>query len=175
MASWYGRYFDPKQFGVPYDAPEEHLLDLVRWCELLLTAYTACYAPAPETPPPDPAAEGQAVLRDFDKARFHIDSRAESTARQGRFLAAQYLREVLRLTNLEWFGLLLWLLPAYDERFGPWLGQLRGNANLRQPGFDLTVKLFHFVAAAEAVPQYHQQRRSLEEKAEFALILALAQ
>ena len=172
MASWYGRYFDPKQFGVPYDVPEEHLLDLVRWCELLLTAYTACYAPAPETTPPDPAAEGQAVLRDFDKARFHIDSRAEATARQGRFLAAQYLREVLRLTNLEWFGLLLWLLPAYDERFGPWLGQLRGNANLRQPGFDLTVKLFHFVDAAEAVPQYHQQRRSLEEKAEFAFLQA---
>ena len=29
----------------PYAAPEEHLLDLVRWCELLLSAYLPCYAP----------------------------------------------------------------------------------------------------------------------------------
>ena len=45
MPSLYRQFFDAAQFGAPYAAPEEHLLDLVRWCELLLTAYLPCYAP----------------------------------------------------------------------------------------------------------------------------------
>ena len=45
MPALYGRFFDPKQFAVPYGAAEEHLLDLVRWCELVLSAYLPCYAP----------------------------------------------------------------------------------------------------------------------------------
>lgn len=175
MPSLYRRYFDAQQFCVHYDAPEEHLLDMVRWCELLLSAYLPCYAPqirwegALEIGQ-DPDTLRQKVLLDFDKALFHIDARARASADRGDFLAVQYVREVLKLTNLELFALLLWLLPAYDERFGPLLGRLQGNPNLRRPSFDLALKLFHFVDAAEDVPQYHQQRRFLEEKARFAFL-----
>ena len=44
MPSLYRQFFDTERFGAPYAAPEEHLLDLVRWCELLLSAYLPCYA-----------------------------------------------------------------------------------------------------------------------------------
>lgn len=175
MSALYSKFFDPKQFAVPYEAPEDHLLDLVRWCELLLSAYLPCYAPdirwegAVETGE-DPGTARQAVLLDFDKALFQIDQRARASGERGDFLATQYVREVLKLTNLELFALILWLLPAYDERFGPLLGALQGSQTLRRPSFDLTLKLFHFVNAAEEVPQYHHQRRTLEEKARFAFL-----
>ena len=175
MPSLYRQFFDARRFGAPYAAPEEHLLDLVRWCELLLSAYLPCYAS--QIPwegalegAADPGAVRQSVLQDFDKALFHIDARARASADRGDFLAAQYVREVWKLTNLELFALMLWLLPAYDERFGPLLGQLQGNPGLRRPSFDLALKLFHFVDAAEDVPQYHLQRRALEEKADFAFL-----
>ena len=175
MPSLYRQFFDPKQFGAPYAAPEEHLLDLVRWCQLLLSAYLPCYAPqipwaGGQGEQADPGALRQEVLRDFDKALFHIGARAESTAKAGGVLAGQYVREVWQLTNLELFALVLWLLPAYDERFGPLLGQLQGSQALRRPSFDLALKLFHFVDRAEDVPGYHAQRRALEEKADFAFL-----
>ena len=175
MPSLYRQFFDAAQFGAPYAAPEEHLLDLVRWCELLLTAYLPCYAPqipwegAPEERTGPEALRGE-TLRDFDKALFHIDARARASAEKEDFLAAQYVREVWKLTDLELFALVLWLLPAYDERFGPLLGQLQGNPALRRPSFDLALKLFHFVDRAEDVPGYHAQRRALEEKADFAFL-----
>ena len=175
MPSLYGQFFHSKQLGAPYDAPEEHLLDLIRWCELLLSAYLPCYAPeirwaGTREAAEDPESLRREALREFDKALFHIDARARASADRGDFLAAQYVREVWKLTNLELFALMLWLLPAYDERFGPLLGQLQGNPGLRRPSFDLALKLFHFVDAAEDVPQYHLQRRALEEKAAFAFL-----
>lgn len=175
MPALYGKFFDPKRFAAPYERPEEHLLDLVRWCELLLSAYLPRYAPdirwAGET---DLAAAGEdlrrEVLLDFDKARFHIDARARASGERGDFLAGQYVREAMKLTNLELFALVLWLMPHYDERFGPLLGRLQNNPTLRRPGFDLALKLFHFVDAAEDVPGYHRQRRALEEKAYFTFL-----
>ena len=176
MPALFSRFFDPDQFARPYEAPEDHLRDLVRWCELLLSAYLPCYAPdirwagGGEMGEEDREALRREALLNFDKALFHIDARAKASGERGDFLAAQYVREVLKLTNLELFALLLWLLPAYDERFGPLLGSLQGSQTLRRPSFDLTLKLFHFVDAAEEVPGYHSQRRSLEEKADFAFL-----
>lgn len=175
MPTLFGRFFNPEQFAVPYDVPEEHLLDMVRWCELLLSAYLPCYAPdirwmgAMEMGE-DREAVRREVLLNFDKALFHMDARAKASGERGDFLAVQYMREVLKLTNLELFALILWLLPAYDERFGPLLGSLQGSQTIRRPSFDLVLKLFHFVEAAEDVPGYHRQRRALEEKAQFAFL-----
>ena len=175
MPNLYRQYFDPEQFGRPYADPEEHLLDLVRWCELLLAAYLPCYAP--QIPwaktwegDADPDRVREDVLRDFDKALFHVDARARASGERGDFLAAQYVREVWKLTNAEWFALILWLLPAYDERFGPLLGQLQGSSVLRRPSLDLALKLFHFVDRTEDVGRYHAQRRALEEKLEYAFL-----
>ena len=171
MASYFSRFFDAKQFTAAYAAPEEHLTDLVRWCELLLSAYLPCFLPDPNgTARPDPEAVRREVLLDFDKALFHIDARAETSVKAGDFLAAQYVREVLKLTNLELFALVLWLLPEYDQRFGPLLGRLQGSPSLHRPSFDMAIKLFHFTDKAEEIPQYHAQRHALEEKASFTFL-----
>lgn len=176
MVSFFGRFFDPKQFCVPYDTPEEHLLDMVLRCELLLSAYLPCYAPHVTWPAadlgesPDPDAVRTGILRDVDKALFQIDARAKASAERGDFLALQYVREVFKLNALELFALVLWLLPAYDERFCRLFAALQEDASRKQPGYDLVLKLFHFVGRAEDVAGYHSQRHALKKKAEFALL-----
>ena len=170
MSTLFRRFFDPKQFGVPYAAAEDHLLDLVRWCELLLSAYLAGYPQGAGQAEEQQDRFRQDVLTNFDKALFHIDARAKASGEAGTFLAAQYVREVFKLTNLELFALLLWLLPQYDERFGPLLGRLQNSQTIRRPSLDLVLKLFHFTDAAEDVPQYHRLRKILREKASFAFL-----
>lgn len=190
MASLYGRFFEPSLFGSPYQEPEEHLTDMVRACELLLCAYLAglrdsrgaavervllLTAPAGAieglfdgTVPPD--ALRTAALRDYDKARFHMDARVEASVKQGDFLALQYVRELWKLNELELFAFALALLPRYDARFGQIFAFLEGSGQPCPPSLDLTLKLFHLVGRADQVPGYHAQRRSLRQKAQFAFL-----
>lgn len=186
MASLYGRFFEPSLFAVPYAEPEEHLIDMVRCCELLLWAYLAGRGTAAERVLPLVAPEGgidglldgsvpldtlrDNALRDYDKARFHMDARAEATAQEGGFLALQYVRELWKLNELELFAFALALLPRYDTRFGQVFAFLEGSSKPCPPSLDLTLKLFHFVERAEQAPGYHAQRRSLRQKAEYAFL-----
>lgn len=184
MASLYGHFFDPIRFAMPYQEPEEHLADMVRCCEILLCAYLAgrgraadrvlpLVAPAGETEGLFDRASSldalrEQALRDYDKARFHMDARARLTAEGGGFLALQYVRELWKLNELELFAFALALLPRYDARFGQVFAFLEGSAKPCQPSLDLTLKLFHLVGRAEQVPGCHAQRRSLREKSEYA-------
>ncbi len=189
MASLYGHFFKPSLFGVPYEEPEEHLLDMVRCCELLLYAYLTglragrggaervllLIAPSGEI---EGLFDGEATLdairetalRDYDKARSHMDARAASSAKDGSFLALQYVRDLWKLNELELFAFALALLPRYDARFGQVFAFLEGSARPCPPSLDLTVKLFHLVERAEQVPGYHQQRWSLRQKAGSAFL-----
>lgn len=182
MATLYGRFFEPGQFARPYGQPEEHLLDMVRACELLLSAYLfhtgadralallsgreALEGLLPE----EPEAVRKEVLRDYDKARFHIDARAEASAEQGAFLALQYVRELWKLNELELFAFMLALLPRYDGRFGQVFAFLEGKRGSCRPSLELSLRLFHFARRTEQVPGYHAQLRGLEEKARFAFL-----
>lgn len=183
MASLYGRFFEPSLFAVPYQEPEEHLIDMVRCCELLLCAYLAGREAAERVLPlavpagrTDGLFDGSApldtlredALRDYDKARFHMDARAQATAKEGGFLALQYVRELWKLNELELFAFALALLPRYDIRFGQVFAFLEGSPKPCPPSLDLTLKLFHLAERAEQVPGYHAQRRSLRQKAEYA-------
>lgn len=184
MASLYGRFFDLDLFAAPYREPEEHLADMVRCCEILLCTYLAGRGPAAERVLALVAPAGQAkglldgaaasevlreqALRDYDKARFHMDARARATAEGGGFLALQYVRELWKLNELELFAFALALLPQYDTRFGQVFACLEGSSRPCPPSLDLTLKLFHLVGRAEQVPGYHAQRRSLREKSEYA-------
>ncbi len=186
MASLYGRFFDPALFSAPYQEPEEHLLDMVRCCELLLCAYLAGRGAAAGrvlslvAPPggidglPDGSVPLELLrdnaLRDYDKARYHMDARAQATAERGGFLALQYVRELWRLNELELFAFALALLPRYDSRFGQVFAFLEGSPRPCPPSLDLTLKLFHLAERAEQVPGYHAQRWSLRQKAEFAFL-----
>ena len=143
MSTLYGRFFEPGQFARPYGQPEEHLQDMVRACGL---------------------------LRDYDKARFHIDARAEASAEEGAFLALQYVRELWKLNEPELFAFMLALLPRYDGRFGQVFAFLEGKRGPCQPSLELSLRLFHFARRAEQVPGYHAQLRSLEQKARFAFL-----
>lgn len=190
MASLYGRFFELSLFGVPYREPEEHLADMVRCCEMLLCAYLAglrigrgaaverifpLIAPAERIEELfDGAASLDAlrepVLRDYDKARFHMDARAKASAGRGGFLALQYVRELWKLNELELFAFALALLPRYDSRFGQVFAFLEGSARPCAPSLDLTLKLFHLVERAGQAPGYHAQLRDLRQKAEFAFL-----
>ena len=186
MASLYGRFFDPALFSAPYQEPEEHLLDMVRCCELLLCAYLVGRGAAAGrvlslvAPPggidglPDGSVPLELLrdnaLRDYDKARYHMDARAQATAERGGFLALQYVRELWRLNELELFAFALALLPRYDSRFGQVFAFLEGSPRPCPPSLDLTLKLFHLAERAEQVPGYHAQRWSLRQKAEFAFL-----
>lgn len=182
MSTLYGRFFEPGQFARPYEQPEEHLLDMVRACELLLSVYLfqmgADRALALLSGremlegllPEDPDGVRREVLRDYDKARFHIDARAEASAEQGAFLALQYVRELWKLNEPELFAFMLALLPRYDGRFGQVFAFLEGKRGPCQPSLELSLRLFHFARRAEQVPGYHAQLRSLEQKARFAFL-----
>lgn len=178
MASLLRRFFDTTRLGSPYETPEEHLLDMVLRCELLISAYLPCFAPNIKWPcadlgeAPDPDAVRAGILRDVDKAMFLIDSRAQASADRGDFLALEYVREIFKLNDLELFALMLWLLPAYDERFGRLFAALEADPSRKRPGYDLVLKLFHFAGRAEDVPGYHNQRHALIKKAGFALLAA---
>lgn len=148
MSTLYKRFFDTRLLGAPYDRPDDHVLDMVRRCEMVLYAYLSCLDPSGRTekigqllrtvtqpdrvrgvfaPDAAPSEVRANVLASLDKAQFHIDARTEASARRGDFLALQYVREVLRLTDAELFFLTLELLPAYDARFGPVLDFLRAG------------------------------------------------
>ncbi len=190
MKSLYGQFFEPRLFGVPYDAPERHLADMVRRAEMTLAAFLSCLdaggqpealaaarraAAPPERvrglydEPQEMASIRAQVLLDVDKAQFHIDARAEASVKRGDFLALQYVREVLKLTELELFHLTLELLPAYDERFERVLAYLCGGGG-QGAGVDLALRLYHFALRTEEVPGYHRQRGELKKKADFAYL-----
>lgn len=182
MPTLYGRFFEPDQFAVAYGQPEEHLLDMARACEMLLSVYLfqmgADRALALLSGremlegllPENPNEVRREVLRDYDKARFHIDARARSSAEQGSFLALQYVRELWKLNELELFAFTLALLPRYDGRFGHVFAFLEGKRGACQPSLELSLRLFHFARRAEQIPGYHAQLRSLEQKARFAFL-----
>ena len=191
MTSLYGHYFDASRFGVPYDTPDEHVLDMVCRCQMVLYAYLSCLddgrtevleqlrrLTAPpggvqalfDKPPALAEVRGD-VLRDLDKAQFHIDARTEASVRRGDFLAVQYVREVFRLTDLELFCLTLELLPAYDARLERPLAFLRRGSE-RGAGADLAVRLYHFAEGAAGLPGYHRICSELSEKAALAFLRA---
>ena len=191
MTSLYGRYFDASRFGAPYDTPDEHVLDMVCRCQMVLYAYLSCLddgrtevleqlrrLTAPpggvqalfDKPPALAEVRGD-VLRDLDKAQFHIDARTEASVRRGDFLAVQYVREVFRLTDLELFCLTLELLPAYDARLERPLAFLRRGSE-RGAGADLAVRLYHFAEGAAGLPGYHRICSELSEKAALASLHA---
>ena len=182
MSTLYGRFFEPGQFARPYGQPEEHLQDMVRACELLLSvclfqmgadralALLSGREMLEGLLPEDPDGVRKEVLRDYDKARFHIDARAEASAEEGAFLALQYVRELWKLNEPELFAFMLALLPRYDGRFGQVFAFLEGKRGPCQPSLELSLRLFHFARRAEQVPGYHAQLRSLEQKARFAFL-----
>lgn len=182
MATLYGRFFDPSLFGVGYEQPEEHLLDMVRSSELLLAPYLLrmgadralalldCGVELEGLLPEDPNRAREEVLREYDKARFHMDARAEASAKRGDFLALQYVRELWKLNELELFAFALALLPKYDSRFGHVFALLEGERRPCPPSLELTVRLFHFARRTEQVPGFHAQLRKLEQKARFAFL-----
>lgn len=190
MSTLYKRFFDTRLLGAPYDRPDDHVLDMVRRCEMVLYAYLSCLDPSGRTekigqllrtvtqpdrvrgvfaPDAAPSEVRANVLASLDKAQFHIDARTEASARRGDFLALQYVREVLRLTDAELFFLTLELLPAYDARFGPVLDFLRAGTG-RGAGADLALRLFHFVDGPGGLAGYHRLRSRLNEKASFAFL-----
>lgn len=182
VSTLYGRFFEPDQFARPYGQPEEHLLDMVRACEMLLSAYLfhmgadrmlallSGREALEGLLPQEPNAVRKEVLRDYDKARFHMDARAKASGEQGAFLALQYVRELWRLNELELFAFTLALLPRYDSRFGQVFAFLEEKGRACQPSLELSLRLFHFARRAEQVHGYHAQLQSLEQKARFAFL-----
>lgn len=190
MASLYGRFFEPARFAAPYERPEEHLRDAVRACEMLLCAYVACQrewrgeaavralrllAPPerlaglfPDRPTPESLRND--VLREYDKAHFHIQARVQASVEKGAFLALQYMREVWQMQELEMFFLLLSVMPQYDTRFGQVFAFLQNANRVCPPDADLAMRLFHFTERTEQIYGYCAQRRALEEKARFAFL-----
>ena len=176
MASLFHTFFDPKMFASPYQTPEDALLDRLRQCQLVLSAFLPCFAPsipwagADLGPNPDPDRLRCNVLIARDKALFHIHSREQASANQGAFLAVPYVSEVFHLTELEQFALILWLLPAWDERFGGLFAALQSDQRRRQPGMDLILKLYFFADKAEDIPGFADARAALKHTAVFALL-----
>ena len=49
MSTLYKRFFDTRLLGAPYDRPDDHVLDMVRRCEMVLYAYLSCLDPSGRT------------------------------------------------------------------------------------------------------------------------------
>lgn len=168
MESLFRRYFNPDDFGAPYEEPEEHLLDLVYWVREALDGWNRLYGQKENQPMPEAGREKW--VQDLDKSLFHMDARVSASVKRGDFLAVQYVRELFHLTDLEVFTLILYLLPRYDESFGPLLGKGRGEGRQTGPSLDMALKLFHLARGPEDVPGYHRQRHQLEKKAFYAFL-----
>ena len=168
MESLFRRYFDPDCFAAPYEEPEEHLLDLVYWVREALDGWNRLYGQRENQPMPEAGREKW--VQDLDKSLFHMDARVSASVKRGEFLAVQYVRELFRLTDLELFTLILYLLPRYEETFGPLLGKWRGEGRQTGPSLDMALKLFHLARGPEDVPGYHRQRHQLEKKAFYAFL-----
>ncbi len=191
MDTIFNMLFPQDLFGRAYASHEEYLVDLLKKNMLLISSYLSSLGSSMQQPldkfkwmvitpgqvraaledaPELKKAKEQTLYR-MGKADFYIKSRLEKPLEKGEFFAVEYLKEVLKLSELELFCLLLALMPRYDERFSKVFAFLQDEAGRTTPDYDLMLKLWHFEKDANKIPGYHKMRRSLQKKAEMAFFV----
>lgn len=83
--------------------------------------------------------------REFQKALEHLYSREEATRRAGRRTRLFYVKRVLEMGQLEFFGMVCVLASEYSQRHGRLFASLQGNGTMKYATPGLVLELYELV------------------------------
>ncbi len=159
-----------------YNNQNEFMLDCFKRVELLIMYYVECMESiannlTKELKQSDDPPEDNNPLDDNRKMVFEelklsiefINSRIEKTELV-EFFALEYISTVYRLSDLEYFCLLLNLMAEYDSKYENMFAYLQGDKDLKSPGYDLVLKLYYFIDDINEIEDVYLIKSELERK-----------
>lgn len=159
-----------------YNNQNEFMLDCFKRVELLIMYYVECMEGitsnlTKEFKQSDDPPEDHNLLDDNRKMVFEelklsiefINSRIEKTE-SDEFFALEYISTVYRLSDLEYFCLLLNLMAEYDSKYENMFAYLQGDKDMKSPGYDLVLKLYYFVDDINEIENVYIIKNELKGK-----------
>ena len=159
-----------------YSSHNEFILDCFKRAELLAMYYIECMETMAEelennSKQPDdliqfhfPLDENrEMVLNEFKLSALFVNSRVKETE-SDEFFALQYIATLYKLTDLEYFCLILSLMTEFDDKYEEMFAYLQGGEDAGKSVYDLALRLYYFVADINDIEDVYTIRDELEGK-----------
>ncbi len=168
--------FVPKDlFGIKYEDYNEYILDVLKQAEYMVLRYIECLDPRSNVINNTEANQNinlkstfnenrDAVFQDMVRIKLHIKSRMRENVEEGMSLSLEYVKYIFRLTDIEFFCLLLSMLGKFDDKYGKIFASLQGSPELVSPSLDLMIKIYYFVDDISEISDYHRIKQIVYEK-----------
>ena len=181
MESILNKFFPINNLGKKYRSYDEYFSDILNQVEMILIYYLDCL-PTYATKVDDfrisnilaesinngskkNFKKNNSMAKfDFRQAEFIISSRVEASKKDDMFFSFEYLSELLELSSIERFCVILSLMSDYNGKYANLFLYMQDTFQNSKPTYDTALKLYYFVSDLHEIKDIYKQKRNLEDK-----------
>ncbi len=152
------KIFPEKLRSIPYSSNYAYLMDQFARVEMLVVSYTQCMELK------NFSEKRKPILKYFDDAISFIKSRLSVDSHP--IIAAEYVKKVYYLTELEWFCLIVSIMRKSDVKYEALFSKIIDENCKETFGYDSILKLYYFVQNVSDISNFYEVASSLESKME---------
>ena len=181
MESILNNFFPIENLGKPYSTYNEYFLDILKQAEMRMIYYLDCLptyvtkvddfkissilAEAVDSGPRiDFRVNHNTAKFDHNQAEFIIRSRIKASQSSDMFLAFEYVKDVLKLDELESFCLVLSLMTDFNPKYANLFAYIQDDFKKTRPTYEAALKLYYFVNDLSDIEDVYNKKIKLEDK-----------